>query len=126
MQGPNPGLEKEIVVGATAVPIYRIVKKGASEDLVIPSSAGLDKHTGVAQTGGATGARVRVGMSGIVKVEAGGTFVQGDRLTSDANGRAIVAAPGAGVNVNVIGIAMSDSVLNDIGTVLLAPSTWQG
>jgi hypothetical protein len=126
MQGPNPMLEKEMVVGASAVTIYRIVKKGASEDLVILSSAGLDKHLGVAQTGGASGARVRVAMSGIVKVEAGGTFVQGDRLTADASGRAIVAAPAAGTNVNIIGIAMSDSVVGDIGTVLLSPATWQG
>lgn len=123
--GPNPVLEKE-VKAKTAVTKYRIVKKDTDEDAVSHATAVADKMYAVAQTGGAIGERVRITVAGIGKVEYGGTVVQGDLLTTDASGRAVAAAPAAGVNNRVIGVAMGDYVLNDIGNVLLAPGQIQG
>lgn len=123
--GPNPILEKE-VTAKTAVTKYRIVKKDTTEDQFSHCTAVADKSVGIAQTGAAIGEKFRLMLSGIAKVEFGGTVVQGDLLTTDASGRAVVAAPAAGTNNRIIGVAMGDFVLNDIGVALVQPSMLQG
>lgn len=118
MQGPNSILEKEFVAEGALV-AFRIGKKGAAEDQVVPAAAVGDNVFGVIQHDAADTERVRLMLIGISKVEMGGTVAQGDRLTTDASGRAVTSALATD---SIIGIAMSDSVIGDIGTVLLAPA----
>ena len=63
---------------------------------------------------------------GIADVEYGGVVTRGAPLTSDATGRAVVAAPAAGVNNRIVGFAEVSGVLGDIGAVRLAIGFMQG
>jgi hypothetical protein len=47
-------------------------------------------------------------------------------LTTDSSGRAVTAAPAAGVNNGVIGVAFVSGVLGDIGSVILSQGRIQG
>jgi len=122
----NPTLTKSFLAGA-AVTKYRIVKFGADDDSVVQAAAATDFLIGVADPlGGESGRRVDVIMQGAADVEYGGTVTRGALLTADANGRAVAAAPAAGSNNRIIGVAMASGVTGDIGSVLLSPGSMQG
>lgn len=71
----------------------------------------------------AAGQMVDVERTGVPRVRLGGTVSAGDRLTSDATGRAVkVAAAGQ----RVIGTAERPGVAGDIITYFAAPSVAQG
>ncbi len=122
----NEGLQKTLIAGA-AISKNRIVKFSTT-DTVIQGAAATDKLVGVADNLGAdaTGDRLDVIMSGIALVEYGGTVALGDLLTSDASGRAVVAAPAAGSNNRIIGVAMDAGVSGDIGSVAIDLGSVQG
>lgn len=126
MSGATYLLDKEFTAGQTAVVKHRIVKRDTADDLVIHAAAVGDAMFGIAQHAAAIGERVRARLYGISEVEFGGTITQGELLTSDANGKAVAAAPAAGVNNRVIGIAMVSGVDGDIGSVALFPGQIQG
>jgi len=117
MIGPNSILEKEFVADG-ALTKYRVGKKGTNEDDVSQAAAATDKIHGIIQHDAVDNARVRLMVMGISKVEFGGTIVQGDLLTSDANGKVIATTTALN---RCIGVAMSDGVLGDIGTVMINP-----
>lgn len=122
----NPGLIKCYVAG-TAVAKYRIVKPGSTDDHVVQATAAADALMGVSGfVGGDAGGRVDIIKTGITDVEYGGSVTRGDWLTSDANGKAVTAAPDVGVNANVIGRAEVSGISGDIGAVLIAPGLIQG
>lgn len=122
----NPGLTKTFTA-ETAVAAYRIVKHGSGDTSVVQAAAVSDSLLGVTgQLAGEAGKRVEAVMSDTCEVEFGGTVTRGDWLTSDANGKAVTAAPAAGVNNNVIGRAMCSGVLGDIGSVMLMGTRIQG
>lgn len=125
----NRGLIKSCTVGA-AVSARRIVKWGAADFTVIQGAAATDFLVGVTGELGATNANgdtsVDVALTGLADVQYGGAVTRGDPLTSDANGKAVAAAPGAGVNNRIIGFAWVSGVLDDIGQVQLAPGRIQG
>lgn len=111
-----------------AIPAYRIVKFGAADGGVLLAAAGTDKLVGVNDRIAFTvaGDRGDVVRLGIAEVEYGGNVAAGDPLTSDAQGRAVVAAPAAGANVRVIGFAEVAGVLGDIGSLFISPCVMQG
>lgn len=111
-----------------AIAAFRIVKIGAADGGVIQGAAAADVLLGVSdELGQATAAdRVDVILTGIADVLYGGTVARGARLTSDATGRAVAAAPAVGVNNGIIGIALVSGVLGDVGSVLITPSVLQG
>lgn len=74
----------------------------------------------------AIGEQCDVVHSGLADVEYGGAVAIGDPLTSDAQGRAVAAAPGAGVNHRIVGFAQVAGVLGDIGSLLVSPGVMQG
>ena len=74
----------------------------------------------------ASGDRIDVVRSGMTPVIYGGTVAAGDLLTSDASGRAVTAAPGAGVNAYVIGQAEIAGVVGDIGSMTVFAGRIQG
>lgn len=121
----NPLLPKEYKA-AGAITKQRIVKFDAADGEVVQAAAATDLLLGVAAATAASGDRVRVDHEGIVQVEAGGAITRGDYVTSDANGKAVAAAPGAGVNNSVIGRALVTAANADIFPVLLGLSRVQG
>lgn len=127
MAGPNPTLTKTFTAGA-AVAARRIVKHGSGDTLVVQATATAgDALLGVsAELAAASGARVDIHLAGIAEVEYGASVTRGAQLKADADGKAVAAAPGAGVNNRVIGVAMVSGASGDIGLVLLAPSMLQG
>lgn len=115
------------VIAETAVTKYRIVKFGSADGKMVQAAAATDALIAVAgELDAAAGERLDVVTAGIADVEYGGTVARGDLLTSDANGKAVAAAPAAGVNNAVIGRAWVSGVVGDIGAVDIAPGQIQG
>jgi hypothetical protein len=121
----NRDLVKAYTVGASAVGKRRIVKFSGSRT-VVQAAAATDLLIGVADYAGAIGGRVDVVRSGIAEVEFGGAVTRGAKVTSDANGKAVAAAPAAGANVQVLGVAEDTYAAGDFGEVFIAPSVMQG
>lgn len=123
----NDGLDKNYTADA-AIGKYRIVKFGSADGSVAQAAAPTDLLVGVTGrvTATAAGERVDVSRSGIREVEYGGNVARGDKLTSDANGKAVTAAPAAGANASIIGVAEVSGVSGDIGSLLIAPGVMQG
>lgn len=106
----------------------RLVKFGSNDYGVVQASASSDKIVGVSVPliTVASGDTVDVAQDGIADVQLGGTVTRGDLLTSDANGCAITAAPSAGTNARIIGMAQVSGVANDIIPVLVEIGSFQG
>lgn len=123
----NRGLVKTYSAEGAISPC-RIVKPGAADYGVLQAAAVSDKLFGV--TGPsfaiASGESVDIIHEGIVELQLGGTVTRGDQLTSDASGQGTTAAPAAGTNNRVIGIALVSGVSGDIIPVLLGPGSVQG
>lgn len=110
-----------------AVEGNRIVKFGAADNQVVKAAAVGDSLLGVSENvDTAINEQCDVVLVGIADVRCGGAVARGDWLTSDANGKAVVPAPAAGVNNNVIGRALAAGVLDDIVPVLLSQNRIQG
>jgi hypothetical protein len=122
----NRGLIKSFTA-ESAVAAYRIVKHGTADTAVVQAAAVSDSLLGVTgQLAGVINTRVDVVLSDSTDVEYGATVTRGDWLTTDSVGRAVTAAPAAGVNNNVIGKALMSGVVGDIGAVLLSFGRIQG
>lgn len=121
------GLTKPYTAGAD-VTKRRILKIGAADGAVIMASASTDKLIGVStDIDSSSGDRCDTFMAGnIVDVDFGGTIARGGPVTSDASGKAIAAAPSAGVNAYCIGFAEVSGVIGDVGTVIIQPFVLQG
>lgn len=126
MAGRSPTLTKNFKAEA-AVPRHRIVKLGAADSGVTLGAASTDLLLGVStEIDTEADEPCDVHLDGVVDVEFGGNVTRLAWLTSDEDGRAIVAAPAAGVNASVIGRALVAGVAGDIGVAHLAPGRIQG
>lgn len=123
----NPLLIKEGTAEG-AVTKYRIVKHGAADGGVLQSAAATDFHCGVYSENFdvVSGERLGIVKAGLADVEYGGVVTRGQPITSDANGKAIAAAPAAGANVRIIGFAEVSAVAGDIGAAWIEPGIYQG
>lgn len=111
----------------SAIPEFSIVKIGTADWEALLAASGNDSIIGVSTDIPAnTGERCDVILNGTADILYGGTITRGDWLTADSNGRAVTAAPAAGVNSNVIGRAQVSGVLGDIGAVIISASRIQG
>lgn len=110
-----------------AIAKYRIVKFSA-DGSVVQGAAATDALIGVVDIPGAavSGNRVDVVRDDLTLVEYGDTVTRGDLLTSDANGKAVTAAPAAGVNNRIIGIAEVSGVAGDIVYLFVTAGSVQG
>lgn len=123
---PKSILTENFTAGA-AVAAYRIVKPGAADGAVIQAAAVGDAMFGVSGAlAGALNERIDIETVGVAEVELGGAVTRGGLITSDADGKGVAAAPAAGVNNRVIGIARVSGVAGDIIDVQLAPGQIQG
>ncbi len=122
----NPTLIKSFSAGAAISP-FRQVKFSAAET-VIQAAAATDSIIGVSnEVGAASGERQDVVLDGTAYIEAGAAIVLGALISSDATGRAITAAPGAGVNNRIIGFGLdAASAAGDVIRVMVAPGSMQG
>ena len=123
----NPLLTTQFVADA-AIPINRIVKHGAGDRNATPATAATDFLIGVVnETPIALGERCDVVRVGIAWVEAGAVIPRGSPLTADAVGRAVVAAPAAGVNNRIIGFAdEAAAAIGDVIRFIIEPGLIQG
>jgi hypothetical protein len=109
-----------------AVAGYRIVKSGTAPRSCVQASAAADKIIGTSDgdDGGyisyAIGEEVNVAVGPVPKVRLGGTVVAGDRLTSDANGKAIATVT---IGHQIIGVAEVPGVADDVITYLRSLGT---
>ena len=111
-----------------AIPAARIVKFGAADYGVLQAAAVGDFLIGVSlpNIAAATGESCDVIHEGIAELQLGASVTRGALLTSDASGQGVVAAPAAGTNNRVIGVALVSGVSGDIIPVLISPGTFQG
>ncbi len=115
-------------IASGAVSHRRLVKFTANDGEIAQASAATDKIAGVVDyPGGALdGQRVDVVLFGIADVDFGGTVPPGSDVTSDANGKAVAAAPAAGVNNAIAGRALTSAVSGDIAKTFINPGKVQG
>lgn len=107
-------------VGEAPIAPYRIVKFGAGDGTVAQASAAADALVG---TTGRTypeviGERVDIVRAGLAEVEYGAVITRGQKLTSDADGKAVPAGAGQ----SVVGVAEVSGVSGDIGSLLISLS----
>lgn len=111
----NPLLDKTFTAGGTVNP-YRLCKFGGSDTAIVQAAAASDAIIGVSgQIGAASGEVIDITLVGVGEVQAGGSITRGNQVTSDANGKAVVASDG---NV-IIGKAMASAADGDIFPILL-------
>jgi len=112
----------------TATQYARLVKPGSNDYDVVPAAAVSDLIIGVVAQPGVVSINDRcdVAMAGVAEVELGGTVTRGNEITSDASGRGLAAAPGAGTNNRIVGVALQSGVIGDIIEVLVSVGIKQG
>jgi len=97
-----------------AVPAFRFAKVGTADGNVKLAAAG-DAVLGVStDINSAEGRPCDVQFDGIAKIELGGSVTFGDKLASDANGKAVAATSG-----EIGGIALDSGVSGDFIRVKL-------
>ncbi len=111
-----------------AIGAYCIAKAGSIPGTnIVGATAPTDKLIGpIDNIPAITGDDVDVNLMGQHSVKLGGTVAFMDPLTSDANSKAVVSAPGAGVTHVIIGYAMKAGVADDIIPYLGARGTLKG
>ena len=120
------GLVKNFTTNG-AIAKFRIAGFGAAEGETAQAT-GDQPYLGVSAVRGAaaSGDRIDICMDEIRDIEFGGNVAYGDWLTSDADGKAITAAPVADAQMNVIGRAMTGGVDGSIGQVHVTPQQITG
>lgn len=106
-----------LAAGADLSAKYGYIVKQSAQTYVLASAA-TDKIAGVLQNKPESGETCLVYNRGKVPVIYGDTVSVGDRLTSDADGKAIATTTTGNV---VIGTAVKAGAVNDIGEVEMAP-----
>ena len=89
----------------------RYCAKLDSNGKAVLSAAGTDRTVGTIEEPGASGAALAVALDGCPQVLIAGTVAEGDRLTSDANGKAITTTTSGNY---VFGEAMEEGVAGDV------------
>lgn len=120
---------KTLTATAAVIEAFRIVKfDGTVKTSVLKAAAAADAPIGVAEgIDIAASGRVDVVITGLAKVTAGAAFSPGSYLTSDASGRAVAAAPAAGTNNGIVGIAIEEATAaGDVVEILVSPQSRQG
>lgn len=107
-----------------AIAKYRFVVHGTNDYEVIQASGHDTPIIGVStrKAVAATDPQVDIVRSGVAEIEYGAAVARGDPVTSDAAGKAVKSAPGAGEEEWIGGIAEVSGVSGDIGSVMLAQS----
>jgi len=101
------------------IPPYRLANFGVADNSSKQAVDAASPLIGVTQiVGGEDGLQVDICRDGLPEVQYGGVVTKGDRLTSDADGKAIATVTAGDW---VIGIAEVSGVEDDIGMVFISP-----
>lgn len=100
--------------------------KFSAADTVVQAAAATDLIIGVVDLDGSSGDIVDVTLDGLAKVTCGGNVTRGQLLTADSAGKAVTAAPTAGVNARVGALALSSGVSGDIIDIIVLHGLAQG
>lgn len=101
-----------------AIEPYRILAATAADGVLAQSTGPGSAHVAVSgNLSAADTERLDVEIAGIAPVQYGATVAPGEPLTSDADGKAVPATTAD----RVIGIAVEEGELDEIGSVLLLP-----
>lgn len=122
-------IHTETMKVAAAVTGGKIVKLTANENEVNLATAATDQPIGVTTEDQATiGEGVEIMIEGETWVTAGAAVAIGARITADASGRGVTAAPAAGTNNGIIGIALSAAAgaNNEFRVLVNCPQAFQG
>ena len=109
-----------VAVGANLI----VAMSGVNPGNALLATAGLVNVFGVTQEATDTNGYALVQLQGVAQVIAGGTVTAGDRLMSDAAGKAVTMAPsvaGAGTLKGSIGIARASATNGNLVDVILCP-----
>lgn len=119
------GLIKQFVAD-TAIPRFTVVKQTGDGTVAIATSVN-DTPLGVTDSAPDLAERVDVVVKDYGQVLAGAVLAAGVAVTVDAQGRAVAAAPAAGVNNWCFGITrQSSTAIGDVIWVELIKSRIQG
>jgi hypothetical protein len=115
-------------IAAGTVGHRRLATFNANDGEIAQATGPTQRLAGVVDfPGGATvGQRVDVVLFGDAEVDFGGTVLPGAYITSDADGKAVAAAPAAGVNNFLGGRALVNAVSGDIARTFINPGMMQG
>ncbi|MDQ1229281.1 hypothetical protein [Sphingomonas sp. SORGH_AS_0879] len=121
MAGRTDGLTKNFRAGAAIAP-YLILKFGADDQTLLPAAGPTDDLIATStELAAVQGERFDAALGGLPEVRLGGNVGRGRPITSDAQGRAVEAAPAAGVRVRIIGFSLATGVLGDVVAYRPAP-----
>ncbi len=134
LSGRSPGtIIAYASVMAVATPEGSVVVVSATDDYTVTLPSGASPTTSLLgllyQPSHPTVAdqQVEVVLDGIWPGIAGATITSGDLVTSGGtDGRVITAAPGAGVNVGVVGVALEDALVGERVAIQIRPYVRQG
>lgn len=123
----NNGIVKRYSAEA-AISGARIVKVGAADGNALTAAAVSDKIMGISveDVDAASGESVDVVHDGIAALKLGGTVARGDLITTDASGQGVTAAPAAGTNNRIVGVALLSGASGDIVPVMISLGMMQG
>lgn len=106
----------------------RLVMFNANDGEIAQATGPTVRIAGVADCpGGAKiGERIDIVLLGSAEVDVGGTILPGAYITSDADGKAVAAAPATGVNNFLGGRLLTNGASGDIARALINPGMMQG
>lgn len=121
MAGRTDGLTKNFRAGALIAP-YLILKFGPDDQTLVPAAGPTDDLIATnVELEAKAGERFDAAFGGLPEVRYGGPIGRGKPITSDTQGRAVEAAPAAGVRVRIIGFSIASGVPGDVLAYRPAP-----
>lgn len=115
-------------VAESAIPPFRLVKPGSTDDRITLAVAATDAIIGTTtDIAAAINERCDTQLVGVGYVEAGAAIPRGSFITADASGRAVLPAPAAGANVSVAGRTLeAATAAGDIVRYVISIGSFQG
>ena len=105
---------------AVDIPAHRLVKFGSVEGEVTLATAGTDNVIGVSDDVDTdAGNIIDICVSGLRKVQYGGTVTQGDSLTAGTDGKAVKATSSESATDNVFGQALASAAADEIDYMVI-------
>ena len=97
-------------IAAADIKARRLVKMTSAAGKVQTGDSNTVNVVGVStEIGALQGNPIDIALSGIAEAETGGIFAVGSLLTSDSEGRAIIASPSGNTATRIVGLALEAS-----------------
>ncbi|MEW5970227.1 MAG: hypothetical protein AB1706_10195 [Pseudomonadota bacterium] len=113
-------------IADSAITAGNVIKIGDSDTDCDKATTSTDFLLGIALNSCATGEVCYFRGGGVAEAIAGASVTRGNLLTSNTASKAIAAAPAAGANARVVGVALESASANGLFDVLVSPGSVQG